>query len=559
MTTVTPTVDEIRAGATVNGALSHEDAEIEELLTGNFKSHDTLVCTEPRTFGELRKLLDRKVDELPDSFLYECINRNELGSAELFCRAAKGDLVYDRSSESWFFWNNLHWQKERGGNVNGLAGDVLSGVYRKTAAQKYKELLDLQATIGDRKELTKEEEQKIDRLKEERSSAEKKAKDLYKLAYIRNVLVFAGASELLGVIGDEWDTKINLLGVNNAVIDLTTGKPVKPEPSQYIRTVAPVNYDPQAKCPLWDKTILEIFANDTEMVAYIQRFLGYAMSGTCQESDFPVWHGKDGRNGKELILGRVRATLGGKLTGAVEPELFLKSKNPKGKNEATPALMALQGRRIAWASETEEGRKIDNSAMKDLSGGHILTGRYNYGDQVEWKRTHTLILLTNSKPHVDNGGGAEWERIKLVSFTESFVTDPDKNNPHQHKKDAKRGDKIDASELPGVLNWLIAGGLEWRKNGLQTPSAVKMATAQYRTDEDTLGRFIDECCYISRDVKIKSSALYDEYKAWCSANEGGGRPMGSRTFGAKILERGYEYKRETDFRGFLGIGLSAKS
>ena len=511
-----------------------------------------------RTFSDLRASLDRKAASLDRDFLYDCMARNELGCAELFCKVAKGEIVYDRASESWYIWDNLHYQEERGGNIYSLVCDVLSSVYRDTAAKKYEEILDFEAEIGSRKP-TDDERSRLETLKGERIRAQNQAKALYKLAYVKNVLVFAGATELLGVIGDEWDTQINLLGVNNAVIDLTTGQPVKPEPSQYIRTVAPVDYDPKATCPIWTKTITEIFAGNSALVGYNQRFLGYAMSGTCYESDFPVWHGKHGRNGKELILNVTRSTLGGKLAGPVEAELLLKSKSDKAKNGATPALMALQGRRIAWASETNEGRTIDNAAMKDLSGGHILTGRQLHQGQVEWKRTHTIILLTNHRPHVGGGGsGAEWERIKLIPFTESFVSEPDPSNKHEHKKDPTLADKIITSELPGVLNWLIAGCLEWRKNGLQPPPEVEAATEQYKVDEDTLGRFIDECCVtVNKAAKVESKDLFDCYKQWCANN--GDLAMGSKTFGQKIEDRGFTRYRDNKSRGFVGIGLSVIS
>jgi putative DNA primase/helicase len=548
------TVEEIRAGATVqNGHVDIDDPEIAELLN-DFKTNDTLVCGSTRSFADLRKSLDEKAQALPKSFLYDCIARNELGCAELLYRVAKGDIVYDRASEAWYWWNNLHWPEDRGGNIYGLVGDVLSAVYRQTAAEKYQELLDFQATIGSRTILTDDEKEKIADLKEDMKSAEDQAKTLYKLFYIRNVLVFAGATELLGVVGEEWDAQTHLLGVQNAVLDLTTGKPVAPKPSQYIRTIAPAAYDPQAQCPVWLKTIAEIFAHNTEIIAYIQRFLGYAMSGTCHESDFHCWHGKDGRNGKEFVLERIRSVLGGKLAGTVEAELLLRSKSDKAKNGATPALMALQGRRLAWASEINEGRTLDNAAMKDLSGGHILTGRHLHQGQVEWKRTHTLILLTNHRPHVGGGGGgAEWERIKLVPFTESFVNEPDPNDPHQHLKDPTLGEKIDANELSGVLNWLLAGCLDWRKNGLQPPDIIKAATAQYKSDEDTLGRFIDECCVVFVNAKAESGELFKTYQQWCIGN--GDSPMGSKTFSGKIEDRGFRRYKSGSVRGFTGIGL----
>lgn len=508
-----------------------------------------------RGFSELRQTLDERANQCTSKFLYDCLYRGELGCAELFHTVAKGDMVYDHAEDRWYWWNGLHWEQDRGGNIFCLAGDILSSRYRQISAEKYKEWLDLSTTFEKAgAKPTESEQNRLAKLQDEYEDAAKKAGDLYKLSHIKNVLVFARATQLLGVTGDEWDAQVNLLGVNNGVIDLVTGQPVDPDPKQYIRTVAPVDYDPNARCPLWEKSILEIFNHDTELVRYVKRFLGYAMSGTCHESDFHVWFGKHGRNGKEFFLERIRATLGGKLAGTVESELLLKTPISKGKNSATPALMMLRGRRIAWASETNEGRTLDNAAMKDLSGGHYITGRGLHQDQVEWKRTHTLILLTNHKPHVGGGGGgAEWERIKLVPFTQSFVAEPDPNNLNEHKKDATLGERIDRDELPGILNWLIAGCLEWRRGGLQPPAAVKDATKQYRTDEDTLGRFIDECCVIFASAKIEPNLLYQEYRKWCADN--GDREMGSRTFGDKIEDRGFYRSRTGVARYFNGIGL----
>lgn len=537
--------------ATTNGAGTNGHSTFN--FSASLKTPVQVAGAKRRTYAELQHDLDEKAKLQPKDYLYQCINRNELGCAELLCAIALGDIAHDRASGEWYIFNGLHWEQDAGGNIFGLTGDVLSSLYRQTAAEKYQELLNYQAQIGSRKP-TDDEKKQIDAIRERIQMAEKQAKELYKLAYIRNVLTFAGASNLLGVVGDEWDANHNLLGVNNGVIDLTTGKPVAPSPTQYIRTVAPVDYDPSAKCPTWERVINEIFNHDQEIIGYIRRLLGYAMSGTCYESDFFVWHGKDGRNGKEFLLERIRTVLGGNLAGVVEAELLLSSKSQRAKNSSTEALMALRGRRIAWASETNEGRLLDNASMKDLSGGHIMTGRHNHGRQEEWKRTHTLILLTNHKPHVGGGGGgAEWERIKLVNFTESFVSEPDPNDPHQHKKDPSLGDKIDKHEASGVFNWLLNGCLEWRKIGLDTPAAVKIATQQYRKDEDTLGRYIEDKCITDVNAKVAQADLYQEYKCWCVQN--GDLPMGSKTFYGKIEGRGFARDRVAGVRLFKGIGL----
>lgn len=529
----------------------------DSVLLSAFKTPEQVLQANRRTISELMQHLDTIAAKQPKEYLYDCINRGELGSAELLCAIAKGYVVYDRASSEWYIFNGLHWELDSGGNVYSLAGKVLSSLYRQLAAEKYQESLDYRSSLVDPSKPTESDKAHISGLNKEAKRAEEKTKDLYKLAYIKNVLFYAGATEFLGVVGEEWDAQTNLLGVNNGVIDLATGKLVMPHPAQYIRTIAPTDFVSGAICPVFDESIREIFANDDAIVSYVQRLLGYAMSGTCHESDFFVWYGKNGRNGKEFILERIQMVLGAKLSGVAEAELLLSSKNQRAKNSSTEALMTLRGRRLAWASETNEGRSLDNAMMKDLSGGRRLTGRHNHGKQEEWWRTHTLILLTNHKPHVSGGGGgAEWERIKLLSFTESFVSDPNPADPHQHKKDPTLGNYIDKNELPGVLNWLIRGCLEWRKSGMQTPDSVKNATKQYREDEDTLGRFIADRCIEDAKEKVGRQVLFDEYVDWCEKNKDKG--MGSKTFYDKIEDRGFQRPKRSG-AGSVFKGLRVKT
>lgn len=510
------------------------------------------------SIANLKQILDKRADAQPKKFLYDCIHRSEYGCAELLSEVGRGYLAYDRAGEMWHIFNGLHWEADIGGNIAGLTSHVLSAVYRKTALDKHAERLAYQALLSDPAKPTDAEKQHIANLREDEKAAESQAYRLYEMKLINNVLKFAGASELLGVLSEVWDAQTHLFGVKNGVIDLVTGQPVTPSPDQFIRTVAPTAFDPNATCPIFEKAILEIFAGNKEMVAYVPRLLGYAITGTCQESDFSVWYGKDGRNGKEFILDRTQATIGDKLAGVIESELLLSSKSQRVKNSATEGLMVLRGRRLAWATETNEGRSYDSSAMKDLSGGHLMTGRHNHGRQEQWRRTHTVILLTNHKPHVaGGGGGAEWDRIKLLEFTESFVNDPDPKNPHQHKKDATLGDRIDKSELPGILNWLIRGALEWRKHGLQTPKSVTEATAKYRSEEDTLGGFIQDRCITvetpGEKLRVSAGELYAEYQQWSTKKQYS--PMNARAFSNKIEDRGYLKKRYTSGEKFHGIRL----
>lgn len=331
---------------------------------------------------------------------------------------------------------------------------------------------------------------------------------------------------------------MNLLGCENAIIDLDTGHPVRPDPKQFIRTVAPFHFDPDAQCSLWEKTVSEILNEDQIppqeriIVPYVRRTLGYAMSGTARESDFFVWYGKEGRNGKELMLNVIGEVLGPKFTGVLEPELLLVGSS-KSKDGPSEAKMTLKGRRIAWATETAVGRVMDVGAMKDFSGGVKLYARPNYKKQIEWYRTHTLFLLTNHLPHINSNSDSEWDRIKLVTFPWTYTNDPDPEKPWQKKKDSTLLYQIRERELPGVFNWLLAGYHDYLKNGLNTPKSVRDATKSYRSLEDSIEFFFQECCVRGPNMRVKQSDLYKVYVEHTKPS----RPMGKKKFYQEVRER----------------------
>lgn len=518
-----------------------------------FESGQTRPAVQRRSYAQLlAELKEKAIQTYDEQFTIDCLFSGEEGDARLLDYVLKDNVVYDHAEDLWYWYNNLFWEPDRTLNIHQLTSDVLSDVYKHLSVRKHAESIERERTLLTKEDATPEEKDELKKVITTSKTAKARSVKLNEINEVKRVLIFACSGLRLGTTGEQWDTNIELLGVQNGVISLVTGLTVDPAASQYIRTVAPVYFAAAARCHLWEKSLLEIFDGNAENVAYVRRLLGYAMSGTCVESDFPIWFGKDGRNGKEFILERIRNVLGDKLAGVAESELLLRSKSDRGKNSATEALMVLRGRRIAWASETNEGKQMDLASMKDLSGGHLLTGRQNFGHQVEWKRTHTIILLTNHKPHVNSQALAEWDRIRLLEFPLSFVNEPDLAKPNQRQKDKTLGERIDASELAGILNWLIAGCLEWRSGGLQEPESVKQATEQYRQDEDTLGHFIRECCFVGAEAKCRPAELYRTYVAWVDP---GAKPMGKKTFYTKIEEMGHKRGAAMGYEWFYGLGV----
>lgn len=522
------------------------------------------------TFGDLTSALRKRARQNYDEkFTVECLNAGEHGDAQLLHSVLSGAMIYDHAERIWYWYNGCFWEPDRTGSILNLSSVILSELYKKLSVDLYSRSIDLQARIRASADgVDQSVRDELEKVNQIVKRAGARSAQLHDVRAVNNALDFAKRGVLLGITGNEWDTKTHLLGVANGVIDLTTGQPVQPSPDQYIRTVAPVGFDPGATCPLFDRALLEIFDGDRAKADFVQRSVGYAMTGECSESYFNIWYGKHGRNGKEFILERVKAALGDRLSGIVEAELLLKSKNAHTANAPTEALMVLRGRRVAWSSENDEGRTFSTANMKQLSGGHSITGRHNHTGQVEWRRTHTLFFLTNYLPHVPSQELAEWDRIRVLTFPLSFVDNPDPVQPWQRKKDATLDKQIDTNELPGILNWLIAGALAWRSDGLAIPSSVMADTAAYRADEDTLGHFIRECCEIDKDARaiargispimVRTIELFRSYKLWFE-NSCNGKAMGKKIFYGKIRERGFSvaerYVDRSQSEHFIGIRL----
>jgi len=248
----------------------------------------------------------------------------------------------------------------------------------------------------------------------------------------------------------------------------------------------------------------DIFKGEKELIEFVQRLLGLASSGILTEHIFPILWGP-GRNGKTTLFESIKAVTG-ELSGPIQAEMLLKQTFTRSSAGPSPDIMGLQGKRIVWADEIEEGRLLNVAKVKWLVGGDTLIGRPVQGKkEIRFKPTHTLFLLTNHKPHIPADDPAIWQRVFLIEFSMSFVDDPKGNNERQ--RDPYIREKL-LDEAPGILAWLVRGFMDYYKYGLNPPASVKLNTNKYREDEDIIGQFIDEYCSMSRDFKEQANPLF---------------------------------------------------
>jgi putative DNA primase/helicase len=223
-------------------------------------------------------------------------------------------------------------------------------------------------------------------------------------------------------------------------------------------------------------------------------------------------------------------------------ELLMASKYDRHPTEKAD----LHGRRLIAALETEQGRKLNEVLVKELTGGDPIRARRMREDFWEFWPTHKVFLATNHKPVITGTDHAIWERIRLIPFAVTIPRD---------RQDTTLPDKL-LAELPGILAWAVQGCLIWQQEGLGEPLEVQQATASYRAEMDILGQFITECCHEGPEYKVRSRDLYNAYKAWSESN-GEQAELSQHAFGSALLAKGYESHRSNGI-WYRGLGLPVK-
>jgi putative DNA primase/helicase len=367
-----------------------------------------------------------------------------------------------------------------------------------------------------------------------------------------NVLVLAAAgASSLGITGREWDCNAYLLPFLNGVLDLSTLTFRPGRPDDFIKTVCPIDWlGFNTPAPKWDRFISDIMAGDVEKIQYLKRLLGSALLGEVLDHIIPILYGENGRNGKTVLLEILGIVLG-PLAGPIQAELLLAQKYPRSSAAPSPDVMALRGKRLVWASEIDEGRKINAGKIKWLTGADTLIGRSPFARrEVTFKPSHTLLMITNFRPVVNPEDGALWERIHLIEFRVRFLDNP--NGENQRLRNPNIANEL-KEEAAGIMAWLVAGYIERREKGLAPPASVLTATEEYKQAEDSIKQFINECCLVGDSSLARASKLYESYVAFCE--EGGLKPKGKKKFFLILQD---EFTKDRDENGIYYIGLGLK-
>lgn len=316
---------------------------------------------------------------------------------------------------------------------------------------------------------------------------------------------------------DELDQHPKLWCAANGILDLATLEVRPHEPGLMLTTGSDVAYDPEARCPAFDRFLTEVLP-DEQVRAFVLRVFAMAMYGEVVDQILPVFIGT-GRNGKGVLI-KIMLAVFGSHARVINAKALLKRKYDAHEQE----IAQLAGKRLAVAEETGQSSEWDVARVNEWTGGGRLSGRFMQGNSFDFEPSHTLLMVTNHRPNVGQGETAFWERYKEVPFTQSF---------EGSKGDPKLAARIIEGELSGVFNRLIEAGVDYRAHGLAEPTAVTMATADAKVDSDNLFRFVTEHIAVTNDHeldRVYNTELYDTLLKWWSQNVRGETPPVARMF-----------------------------
>lgn len=453
----------------------------------------------------------------------------DLGNAERLIHRHGPNLRYSPAL-GWLVWDGHRWQRDESGQVMRWMKHTVRLIYGEAAA------VNQQAAALPVSEDEKDPNRaKAAQLAKVAAAIAEWAKQSEATPRLKAAVESAKTEPGVYVPMDELDRDAWLLNCPNGTLDLRTGGLRPHRQEDMLTKQALAEYDPAATAPQWE-TFLSRILPDEKVRLYLQRVVGYALTADVSEQSLFFLFGS-GSNGKSTLLKTLLLMLGDYAKQA-HSELLVAKKGDSIPNDVAE----LQGRRFVATIETEEGKKMAESLMKQLTGGDKITARFMRQDFFSFDPTFKILLAANHRPVVGNNDHALWRRIKLIPFAET-ISDAEKDSHLDKKLNA---------ELPGILAWAVQGCLDWQKSDLGEPPAVTAGTDAYRAESDLLGQFIEECCAQGEGCTASASSLYGAYKVWCEA--AGERAKTQRTFGAGLTERGFDrYKKSGIW--YLGIRL----
>jgi putative DNA primase/helicase len=462
-------------------------------------------CDPPLDESQLRKIAN-SVGSYPAGKSEGGIrfNLSDAGNAERLAARYGDRLRYVWGWNKWLYYDGVRWNPEVG---DEMARRLAVETVRNIIVEAQREPDEVRAALI-KWSLTSESTHRIGAM-----------------------LTAAQATEQLSAYPRQFDNDLLLFNVLNGTIDLRIDELRPHNPADMITMLSPVEYDRHARLDLWDQILATITGGDKAFQRFLQRSVGYSLTGDIGEEKMWLLHGPSA-TGKTTFLRAVKATLGDYATVA-DFESFLKRQSQNGvRND----IASLAGKRFVLSVEVDEGRRLAEGLVKILTGGDQIKARFLYSEGFEFLPQMKLWLAANHAPRVSDDDDALWRRILRIPFVHVVP-----ETERQASVKTTLGNPAIAG--PAILAWAVQGCLHWQREGLQVPDIIKSATATYRDEQDPLRDFFDDCCIFDPTGFATVKGLRLAYEGWAGAVGDKERYLlGRKSFNDRLQSRGCEQK-----------------
>jgi putative DNA primase/helicase len=458
----------------------------------------------------------REIDALESkSKLDKKYNESDAGNAELLVDLFGNEIRYNHTNRKWYIWNGQFWEEDISNRIVESA--------KKAARKRMRTALTITDTTKKIKAVTyalrSEDQNKI-------TACVNSAKTITRISTTAN----------------EWDRDDLLLQFNNGTMSLPTVTFSNGNPEWNISQSVGYDYDIDAECTLWEKTIAEIFNSNQALIEYFQRVVGYCLTGSTEEQCFFILYGI-GANGKSLVQELLNSLLGHYAEHS-QFDAFTRKYNNSSSND----LARLHSARLVIASEGTDRKRFDEERLKQLTGGDSVTARFLFQEHFTFIPKFKIMLAVNSLPKTEDFSDGFWRRVNIIPFEVQFKGE-NANPDLLHNL---------RNELPGIMNWALKGLKEWMDQGLNPPIEVINAVEEYRSESDEVARFLNDHVEVVQVVnfepKLKTSELYGKFIEWHHGEYGKEPSISQSKFSRRVHPViGIKSEKLGSYRWFIGL------
>ena len=392
-------------------------------------------------------------------------------------------IKYSYNRKRWYFWDGKSWILDEMGEIKKLADEICEDLKKEAWNIQDEDL----------------REQALRFAKRTASSSAKEAM-IKECQHINDI----------PAMPEDFDSYIDFINCQNGIINLRNGELIPHDSNFMMSKICNSEYDTLKREPkMWLSFLNDVTNGDKELIDYIQRCVGYSLSGSNREQCAYFLYGM-GNNGKSTFLDTISDLMGGYASNVQPDTLMIQSRLGSSGGGANTDIARLKSSRFVTCEEPTEGVRLNEGLLKQLTGGSKVTCRFLYGDEFEYTPEFKIWIATNHKPTVRGTDFGIWRRIRLIPFEVNIPKEKvDKNLKYKLRQ-----------EFPQILAWAVEGCMKWQQNGIDPPSIVSNATKEYRQEMDIVASFVEQCIVIdyTADEIVYASDLFAMYAKWAKIN-----------------------------------------